>query len=135
VTGVNLETDTWEHAQRIPNRIPHFTWDDVERYLETGCDLATPAAGEAVTAEEQEMIGDGLSSKQMQLMLTRAQTALATARGASFDDLITSDETLDVSDPKSIAIESYANGNGATVEQIAVMLSKPPALVKVWVGA
>jgi len=134
VTDIDLETDTWKHSQRIPNRVPHFTWDDVERYLKTGCDLANPAAGETLTAEEREMISDGLSTKQMELMIARAQTALATAQGASFGDPSASNEMLMV-DPKSTAIKLYAEGSGATVQQIAEQLSKPPALVKVWVDA
>jgi len=134
-TGVNTEIDTWSNARQIPRRIPHFTWADVQRYLEQGCNLANPAPGEVPTDEEQEMIDDALSEKQMQLMILRAQTSLAEARSASPGEFIASDKILDIQDPKSLAIKLYADGDGVSVQQIAEQLNKPPALVKVWVGA
>jgi len=74
---VNKETDKWVISRRLPRRIPHCTWDDINRYLEEGCDLANPMPGEIPTPDEEAMMSELLTDAQMRLMVLEAETELA----------------------------------------------------------
>lgn len=65
--------DTWAQARKLPQRIPHCTWNDINRYVRDGCDLAHPAPGEVMTRAEEDMIGELLTDKQMELMILLEQ--------------------------------------------------------------
>jgi hypothetical protein len=132
--------DTWVLERRLPRRIPHFTWDDVEAYLtgERPCDLANPQPGEVLTPEEQEMIDDALSDRQMQLMLYRAKTTLAEAISTVPTELGTDGNgelVVPGEDPEQLAIRLFNSGDGISLEQISKKLNKPIPLVKRWVDA
>jgi hypothetical protein len=126
------QDDTWNTQRRIPRRIPRFTWDEVQRYLTEGCNLANPAPGEVPSAEEEEMINDALSDKQMQLMLLRAQTAYLEKRAASSFTPQLDEGKIDP--PDVLARSLYNGGKGMSVEQISATLSTPIPIVSNWIA-
>ena len=138
----NTETDTWNIERRIPRRVPHFTWDDLEDYLlgKRPCNLANPALGESLTADENTMISEALSDKQLQLMLLHAQTTLTEAQSA-----MSSVISVDVANPIDMqsvgtperdypAEAKQLANDGKTVAEIVTLLGKPLPLVRRWVG-
>lgn len=68
-----VEGDKWAIRRMLPRRIPHCTWENIERYLKDGCDLASPAEGEVLTTQERELISEFISDAQMQLMQLEVQ--------------------------------------------------------------
>jgi hypothetical protein len=70
----------WDIERMLPERIPHCTWKDIRRYLETGCDLGNPAPGETMSNSEREMISELLTDEQMRLMILDAEKELAEAK-------------------------------------------------------
>jgi hypothetical protein len=135
------EEGTWEIKRMLPQRIPHCTWADVSRYLEEGCDLANPAEGEAMSAEEQEMISDLLSDKQMRLMVLaaerdleelRQETAPIVSSGGGFSVGDDGDEDKVGPGVPQMKVLALLN-QGANEKEIAKELGKPLPLVKRWI--
>jgi hypothetical protein len=75
-----IENDNWVVRRSLPERIPHFTWEDVRRYERDGCDMENPAPGEVMTASERDMVSEFLSDAQMRLMTLGAEMDLETAK-------------------------------------------------------
>jgi hypothetical protein len=75
------EDGTWVPRRMLPARIPTCTWTDIARYLENGCDMSSPEAGESLSKAEQEMISEFLTDEQMRLMVVDAERELEEARG------------------------------------------------------
>lgn len=128
----NLETDKWEPRRMLPKRIPHCTWNDIERYLQDGCNLNNPAPGEALSREEFQMISPLLTNEQMRLMVLDAEAEVQRLRLESAPMLGTG-APLDVGamqDPQEEA-RSLAE-EGLEPAAIAEQLSKPLPLVKRW---
>ena len=73
---VDKEQDEWIIKRPLPQRIPHFTWQDVRRYEKDGCDLANPAEGEVMTKEEREIVSEFLTDEQVRLMVVGAEVEL-----------------------------------------------------------
>ena len=80
--SIKVEDDGWNLRRMLPHRIPHCTWKDIRRYMEIGCDLSMPAAGESLSSGERDMISPLLSDKQMRLMLLEAEKDLEQERSA-----------------------------------------------------
>jgi len=72
--------DEWKIQRMLPERIPHCTWADISRYLETGCDLANLSNVERLTDAERSMISELLSDEQMRLMVLGAEADLEKLR-------------------------------------------------------
>jgi hypothetical protein len=70
----------WQIRRMLPERIPHCTWEDINRYLEVGCDLRNPAPGEVMSGAEREMISELLTDEQMRLMMLDAERDLEQAK-------------------------------------------------------
>lgn len=125
----NPNTDSWEPTTGLPHRIPHFTWADVERYIEQGVDLAHPAPGETLSQQEAEMIDDTFySSEQMRLMLAWAQKELADVAVAN-PSLLSTDGNIKVDVSEGGLVRQLAEA-GLSAEQIAAQLGKPLPLVQ-----
>jgi len=73
-----LETDgkSWKPRRMLPERLPRATWEEINRYLEHGCDLSHPAPGERMSDAEREMISEFISDEQMKLMVLGAEETL-----------------------------------------------------------
>jgi hypothetical protein len=72
----------WAVRRVLPERMPVFTWNAVERYQASPPDFANPAPGEEMSLDEQEMISELLSQKSMELMILRKREKLeANGRG------------------------------------------------------
>lgn len=128
---VNTETDTWEPSSGLPHRVPHFTWDDVQRYIKDGFDQANPAPGEKLSEREAQMIDDTFySDEQMKLMLMWAKTDLAKIASSNPALLTTSGEVQ--VNPASLARE--LSQAGIAPEQIAAQLGKPVVLINKWLS-
>lgn len=67
------EDDDWAPRRMLPRRIPHCAWGDIRGYLQDGCNLASPAEGEVLSQEEEEMTSEFLSDAQMRLMQLEVQ--------------------------------------------------------------
>jgi AAA domain len=63
----------WKTQRILPQRIPHFSWIDVENYKKNPANLAEPKVGEVPTEGEQEMISEMLTNEQMRLMVAGAE--------------------------------------------------------------
>jgi len=72
----------WVVKRQLPRRLPRATWQAIEYYLDNGCDLVNPQQGEALSAEEAEMVSDMITDKQMELMLLDARKQLLDAQTA-----------------------------------------------------
>lgn len=130
---INKETDKWELQPGLPRRVPHFTWDDVERYMKEGFDAANPAPGESPSRQEADMIDDTFySDEQMKLMLLWAKTDLAQIAAANPSLLSSGGEVEPDVSPEALARALAADG--LTVKQIAKQLGKPLLAVSKWVG-
>lgn len=53
----------------LPERMPHFSWYDVQEYIKTPADFASPKMGEKMSETEREMISELLNDEQFRLML------------------------------------------------------------------
>lgn len=94
----------WRNRRMLPLRIPHCTWwqdpdygelGSIEYYLEHGCDLTQPKAGETLSKQEQDMIGHTLTDAQMRYMIAEAETNRALAQ----KDLVSRGVAVPVIDP------------------------------------
>lgn len=90
------EDGRWVIKRQLPRRLPRATWQQIEWYLENGCDLKNPAPGEALSAEEAEMVSDMITDKQMELMLLDAKKALQDAQNADNMSAFGSGETVEI---------------------------------------
>jgi hypothetical protein len=141
VTEVDQDSDSWIIQRRVPRRIPHFTWDDLQEYLSgrRPCDLSHPAPGESLSADEDEMVSDALSDKQMQLMLLRAETSLEEAKTSTVS-VLPSESTGPGIDPAQIITVDLPEAarklaaEGKSEEEISAALGKPLPLVRRWLA-
>lgn len=124
----NLDTagDHWRLRRMLPVRIPHCTWQDVNRYLREGCDLAHPAPDESMSAEEEEMISEILSDMQLRLMVLDAQREVELLRAGNVPIL------RDRANPEEQARRLFSDG--WDLERIAQEVGRPPALVRSWLS-
>lgn len=129
----------WVPRRVLPQRIPHFSWQDVEGYKRNPANLATPRPGERLTESEQETVSELLTDVQMRLMVLGAETELAVKQRAAIGAGVP--VSLQVAaqemagenppvDPRARAVALM--GEGWTVEGIAADLDMPPLLVKGW---
>lgn len=79
-SSINEEEDEWNNFRAMPQRIPHFSWRDVRRYMREGCNHKNPAPGETLTKSEQETISEFLNDDQMRLMVLGAEKDLELTR-------------------------------------------------------
>jgi hypothetical protein len=68
--------DGWQTRRILPQRIPHFSWMDVNNYRQNPASFTNPTPGEIPTPSEQEMISEMLTSEQMRLMVAGAEIQL-----------------------------------------------------------
>lgn len=71
--GVKKDEDEWDIKRMLPQRIPHCTWADIDRYLVKGCSIANPQSGEKPSVDEADMMSEFLNDAQMKLMLLAAE--------------------------------------------------------------
>jgi len=140
--------DDWEIRRMLPERIPHCTWKDINRYLEHGCDLVNPAFGERMSDAELGMISELVSDEQMRLMILGAEQELAETKagmlsnqlngngGNDFDieAAIETRETADVTPDNSaenlqVIAKGMADG-GAPLQEIAEAIDRPVPVVR-----
>lgn len=70
----------WQTRRILPQRIPHFSWLDVDAYRKNPANLADPAPDEVPTQAEQDMISEMLTNEQMKLMVMGAELQLKQAQ-------------------------------------------------------
>jgi hypothetical protein len=122
----------WDIKTCLPQRIPHFTWADVERYRQHPADLANPAPGERISAEETAMISEVLSNEQMKLMVA-ARTEPAIVRVAESQPVdVGKVITAAPGDVKREAARALA-AQGWDAMKIAAELKTPPPIVQAWI--
>ncbi len=85
-----VSNDEWVIKRILPERIPHFTWQDVRGYETTGCDLRNPKPGETITEAEREMISEFLTDEQMKLMVLGAEMEL---EGMKIETIVSPQQT------------------------------------------
>lgn len=73
---VEIVDGKWKISSVLPRRIPHFTWDDVRRFEQDGCDLVNPPQDQVPTKAELEMISEFLNEEQMKLMVLGTEAEL-----------------------------------------------------------
>lgn len=66
----------WQTRRILPQRIPHFSWIDINAYKEQPANFINPAPGEVPTPSEQDMISEMLTNEQMKLMVMGAELQL-----------------------------------------------------------
>ena len=107
----------WDVECKLPERIPVCTWREIDRYLKEGCDLDNPAPGERMTPDEERMISDLLTDRQMDLMIS---TAKKQAQGASSQPEVPAkvQEETDMAKTKALGMREA----GLTDDEIRVQL-------------
>jgi hypothetical protein len=75
-----IVNNKWVIERPLPQRIPHFTWEDVQRYREQGCDWKNPSPGEVMTEEERQIVSEFLTDEQMKLMVLGSEIELENAK-------------------------------------------------------
>ena len=75
-----IKNKKWVPRRVLPERVPHFSWQDIFAYLANPADLANPAPGESMTEDERDMISELLNDEQMRLMVLGAKRELLRAR-------------------------------------------------------
>lgn len=115
--------DEWATRSMLPERIPHFTWSDVRRYQEEGCNLTNPALGERMTKPEREMISEFLTDAQMRLMVAAAEADVETAHTTRA--MISRSSTYDPQlESEKMRIRELVSNGMAADELAALRLSK-----------
>ncbi len=111
----------WQTRRILPQRIPHFSWMDVDAYKRNPANLAEPAYGEVPTPSEQEMISEMLTNEQMRLMVAGAEIQLKQMQ----------DPALLTRLPIQVPTDAIANlhKSGSAPADIAAQLSVPLPLV------
>lgn len=67
---MKIKNGKWAAKRVIPPRIPLFTWDVLNEYIDKELyDINNPKDGEILSDEEKDMISEMLNDKQMELML------------------------------------------------------------------
>jgi hypothetical protein len=67
------EDGYWVPRRVLPERIPHFSWQDVRAYRESPANYTNPKPGEVMAPHESEMIGEMLNDAQMAYMVMGAE--------------------------------------------------------------
>lgn len=120
--GKMIATPTgWQTRRILPQRIPHFSWMDVDAYKRNPANLADPTPGEVPTPSEQDMISEMLTNEQMRLMVAGAEIQLKQMQ-----------DTAMISRPQiQVPTEAIANlhSSGSTPADIAAQLAVPLPLV------
>ena len=83
----------WVPRRVLPERIPHFTWQDVDRYKREPANYVNPKPGERMSVDERDMISELLSNAQMRYMVMGAEAERSRARQGA---LATSTEAIEV---------------------------------------
>jgi len=130
------EDDEWAISRMLPERIPHCTWKDIRVYLDNGCDLASPAAGETMTTAEREMISELISDEQMKLMILGAEQDLAemqagmvTVNGGNDFDINAAIASKESAPDLKTTIKTMA-AEGVSIQDIADTVGKPLPVVR-----
>ena len=111
----------WQTRRILPQRIPHFSWMDVDAYKRDPANLAEPAYGEVPTPSEQEMISEMLTNEQMRLMVAGAEIQLKQMQ----------DTAMISRPPVQVPTDAIANlhKSGIAPAEIAQQLTVPLPLV------
>lgn len=127
---VEIENGEWKIRRPLPQRIPHFTWQDFRRYAREGCDRENPAPGEEMTQDEYNMVSELLTDEQMKLMILGTEAAIAEYKAAQQSFSIMP-SVPDVSEEERSNILTML-GNGMTPPTIARELGLPlPTVLRV----
>jgi len=134
---------TWQPRRMLPERIPHCTWADIDRYLTDGCDLSNPATGETMSRQEKDMISELLTDEQMKLMILSEEKDVEELKQQSGTGILTTDvpatvdevveekaKKVDVSNAQETAIDLYVK-QGMNNVKIGETLNLPlPEVLK-----
>ena len=77
---IDEKNDLWIQRTVLPERIPHFTWNDVWAYKENPANLINPAPGETMSFDERDMISELINDLQMKLMLLSTEADASKAK-------------------------------------------------------
>ena len=99
----------WKIRRMLPERIPVCTWEEIGRYLREGCNLENPGPGEKMTVDEERMISDLLTDRQMDLMILTAKQQ-AQGIGKQVEKPIPPEVQQETDEVKVLAIEKRERG-------------------------
>lgn len=123
------EDGRWTPRRVLPERIPHFSWRDIEYYMENPADYTSPKPGEVMSRDERDMISELLTDAQMRYMILGAKADSARYGFKSAAQQAENDP-IDVElDPQVKAVMDLYR-SGKDVNEIAKELGLPPVLVK-----
>lgn len=80
ISKMAVENGVLKPRRVLPERIPHFSWHDVQQYLKAPADYKTPKPGERMSDSERDMISEMMNDEQMRLMLLSAEQELVHAQ-------------------------------------------------------
>lgn len=63
----------WVARRVLPERMPHFSWQDVDAYRKSPANYTNPKRGEVMALHEREMISEVLNDAQMKYMVMGAE--------------------------------------------------------------
>ncbi|MBD3251297.1 AAA family ATPase [Candidatus Uhrbacteria bacterium] len=132
---VKIDGDSWAIGGALPPRVPEFTWDNVERYLEEGVDITNLNERERLSESEKRLVSTTLDSMQLRLMVLQAEEELLQKKQQTAPMFLAHGEAASLeATPQEIAVKLYADGDGIGVEAIAEQLGKPAILVQKWIN-
>lgn len=97
----------------LPERMPHFSWNDVMEYVKTPANFQQPKAGERMSESERDMISDMMNDAQMKLMLLNAQQDLVREQAGNVFAPMPASSTGELSLTERIRLQKL---NGGTTE-------------------
>ena len=121
----NLEIvdNSWKIKRMLPERIPHCTWNDIDKYLTIGCNLADPSTGERMSTQEKEMISELLTDEQMKLMILSEERELEEMRQQQNVSVI----PTTTSDNETVSMPVTLPKNISNVSESTTSSEIPPA--------
>lgn len=117
VSKMTVEQGVLKPRRVLPERMPHFSWHDVEEYLKTPANFVEPREGERMSDAEREMISEMVNDEQMRLMILDSQVKLAEQRadmGVGFPSITQTDGEEGLSLPERLKREKMRKLNGGS---------------------
>lgn len=78
-----VENGVLKPRRALPERMPHFSWNDVLQYVKSPANFQSPRPGEKMSDAERDMISEMMNDAQMKLMMLDAQQDLVREQSES----------------------------------------------------
>lgn len=112
-TKMGVEGGVLKPRRVLPERMPHFSWEDVKNYIKKPANFQSPAEGERMSEVERDMISEMMNDAQFKLMMLDAQQDLVREQASSVFAPMPASSTGELSLTERIRLQKL---NGGTTE-------------------